>query len=151
MKNVQKIIDLRGGMATLKQRPIRLEVPGFMRLVIEHVGRGPRGGELVSVAHYGEQNGDLMRDPEVVFEIADGQWNPISIQQDYIGSYREAVYVSEEGKVFVGRQNCATSRRSPAAGTETSKPRGSWTRPGETITQPSERSPRSPFLLQVPS
>jgi hypothetical protein len=38
----------------------RLEVPGFMRLVIEHIGTGPRGGELVSVAHYGEQNGDAV-------------------------------------------------------------------------------------------
>ena len=62
---------------------------------------GPRGGELVSVAHYGEQNGDLMRDPEVVFEVAADQWQPVSIQQDYIGSYREAVFVGENGKVLV--------------------------------------------------
>jgi hypothetical protein len=101
MRNVQKIIDSRGGLEALKQRPIRLQVPGFMRLVIEHVGRGPRGGELVSVAHYGEQNGDLMRDPEIVFEVAADQWQPVSIQQDYIGSYREAVFVGENGKVFV--------------------------------------------------
>jgi len=101
MRNVQKIIDSRGGLEALKQRPIRLEVPGFMRLVIEHVGTGPRGGELVSVAHYGEQNGDLMRDPEIVFEVAAGQWHPVSIQQDYIGSYREAVYVGEDGKVRI--------------------------------------------------
>ena len=101
MRNVQRIIDIRGGLEALKQRPIRLEVPGFMRLVIEHVGTGPRGGELVSVAHYGEQNGDLMRDPEVVFEVAAGQWQPVSIQQDYLGSYREAVFVGEDGKVYV--------------------------------------------------
>jgi hypothetical protein len=101
MRNVQKIIDSRGGLEALKQRPIRLQVPGFMRLVIEHVGRGPRGGELVSVAHYGEQNGDLMRDPEIVFEVAAGQWCPISIQQDYLSSYREAVFVGEDGKVYV--------------------------------------------------
>jgi hypothetical protein len=72
-----------------------------MRLVIEHVGAGPRGGELVSVAHYGEQNGDLMRDPEVVFEVTSEQWNPVSIQQDYVGSYREAVYQDEQGRVLV--------------------------------------------------
>jgi hypothetical protein len=52
----QKSIDTLGGLEALKHRPFRLEVPGFMRLVIEHVGAGPRGGELVSVAHYGEQN-----------------------------------------------------------------------------------------------
>lgn len=101
MKNVQKIIDVRGGLEAIEQHPIRLEVPGFMRLVIEHVGTGPRGGELVSVAHYGEQNGDLMRDPEIVFEVAAGQWHPVSIQQDYLGSYREAVFVGEDGKVHV--------------------------------------------------
>jgi hypothetical protein len=101
MKIAQLIIDIRGGMEALKQRPIRLEVPGFMRLVIEHVGSGPRGGELVSVAHYGEQAGDLMRDPEVIFEVAAGQWQPVSIQMDYTGHYREAVFVGEDGKVYV--------------------------------------------------
>lgn len=101
MKNIQTIIDAKGGLSALKQHPIRLEVPGFMRLVIEHVGTGPRGGELVSVAHYGEQNGDPMRDPEIVFEVAAGQWQPVSIQQDYLGSYREAVSVGEDDKVYV--------------------------------------------------
>jgi hypothetical protein len=52
------------------------------------------------VAHYGEQHGDLMRDPEIVFEVAAGQWQPVSIQQDYIGSYREAVFVGEDSRVF---------------------------------------------------
>jgi hypothetical protein len=101
MRNVQKIIDTLGGLEALKHRPIRLEAPGFMRLVIEHVGAGPRGGELVSVAHYGEQNGDLMRDPEIVFEVSVGTWYPVSIQQDYVGSYREAVSVGEDGRVYV--------------------------------------------------
>jgi hypothetical protein len=101
MRNVQKIIDTKGGLAALKSRPIRLEAPGFMRLVIEHIGHGPRGGDLVSVAHYGEQNGDLMRDPEIVFEVVSGEWHPVSIQQDYVGSYREAVFVGEDGKVYV--------------------------------------------------
>jgi hypothetical protein len=101
MRNVQKIIDKLGGMAAMKSRPIRLEVPVFMRLVIEHIGDGPRGGEVVSVAHYGEENGDLMRDPEVVFEVAAGTWHPVSIQQDYVGSYREAVSVAEDGRVVI--------------------------------------------------
>src|SRR5262249_513506 len=73
----------------------------FMRLVIEHIGTGPRGGELVSVAHYGEQAGDLMRDPEIVFEVAAGSWHPVSIQQDYVGSYREAGFVGEDGEGYV--------------------------------------------------
>jgi hypothetical protein len=63
--------------------------------------RKGRGGELVSVAHYGEQNGDLMRDPEIVFEVVAGGWQPVSIQQDYLGSYREAVFVGADGKVYI--------------------------------------------------
>ena len=101
MRNVQKIIDTRGGLEALKRNYLRLEVPGFMRLVIEHVGTGPRGGEMVSVAHYSEENGDPMRDPEIVFEVAAGQWHPVSIQHDFVGIYREAVFVGEDGKVFV--------------------------------------------------
>jgi hypothetical protein len=101
MRNVQKIVETRGGLEALKHRPIRLEVPGFMRLVIEHIGTGPRAGELVSVTHYGEQNGDAMRDPEIVFEVSEGGWYPVSIQMDYTGYYREAVYTGGDGKVYI--------------------------------------------------
>jgi hypothetical protein len=30
-----------------------------------------------------------------------GEWHPVSIQQDYVGSYREKVFVGEDGKVYV--------------------------------------------------
>jgi hypothetical protein len=72
-----------------------------MRLVIEHIGAGPRGGELASVAHYGEENGDLMRDPEIVFEVSDDGWHPVSIRMDYTGHYREAVFLGEDGEVYI--------------------------------------------------
>ena len=55
----------------------------------------------MSVAHYGKRNDDLIRDPEIVFEVAAGPWHPVSIQQDYVGSYREAVFIGAEGKVYV--------------------------------------------------
>jgi hypothetical protein len=106
MRNVQKIIDTKGGLAALKSRPIRLEVPGFMRLVIEYIGRGPRGCDMVSVAHYGEQNGDAMRDPEIMFEVVPDAkggltWHPVAIQQDYIGSYQQCVFEDEQGRVMI--------------------------------------------------
>jgi hypothetical protein len=72
-----------------------------MRLVIEHVGTGPRGGELVSVAHYGELNGDAMRDPEIDFEIVAASWCLVSIQMEYTRHYREAVVAGEDGEVYV--------------------------------------------------
>ena len=41
-----------------------------MELVIEATDEsGPCGLPAISVAHYGEQNGDLMRDPEMCFEL----------------------------------------------------------------------------------
>jgi hypothetical protein len=42
-----------------------------------------------------------MRDPGIVFEVAVGIWHPVSIQQDYVGSYREAVSIEEDGRVFI--------------------------------------------------
>jgi len=67
MKTVAKIIDLFGGLTRLQGNPIRLESGGFMPLCIEAIGTGPRGLPMISVAHYGEQNGDAMRDPDMVF------------------------------------------------------------------------------------
>lgn len=45
----------------------------FMELVIEATDEsGPCGLPVVSVAHYGLQNGDPMRDPEMCFEFGLG-------------------------------------------------------------------------------
>ena len=66
---------------------LRLEQDGYMPLVIEHIG----GGE-VSIAHYFTQNGDAMRDPEIVFQVVSGKhplnWRPVEITQDPMGIYR---------------------------------------------------------------
>jgi hypothetical protein len=70
MKTVAKIIDLFGGLEWLRDNCIRLENPPYMRLVIEYIGEGPRGLPAISVAHYHEQNGDLMRHPEMGFEVS---------------------------------------------------------------------------------
>jgi hypothetical protein len=70
MKSVAEIIEIHGGLAALRARAIRIEPPspGLLRLCVELVGRGPNGAPLVSVAHYYEQNGDLVADPEMTFE-----------------------------------------------------------------------------------
>ena len=50
---------------------IKIENQPYMALVIEDIQElGPHGFPVISVAHYGEQNGDLMRDPEMLFEIS---------------------------------------------------------------------------------
>lgn len=67
---------------------LRLELPPYLPLVIERVG------EIISVAHYGELNGDLMRDPELTYLW--GTWAVLSITQDYVGHYAE-VYGEVDG------------------------------------------------------
>ena len=64
-----------------------------MMLVIEKVT-----DDLVSVTHYGEQNGDSMRDPEMLFRIEGDLWLPYSFQNDYTGTYQEVYETGENGQ-----------------------------------------------------
>ena len=70
---------------------LHLENPPWMPLSIEVIGE-----HLVSVAHYGEMNGDLMADPECVYytNTLDGSWVPVSFRNDYVGSYRVATVIT---------------------------------------------------------
>ena len=53
--------------------------PEYMPVVIEKTGILPGYGELVSIAHYSLQNGDLMADPEMEFTIVGGDYYPITM------------------------------------------------------------------------
>ncbi len=74
---------------------VRLTVSGFMPLSVEDIGQSGDGNRLISICHYGEQNGDLMRDPEMVFEVH--AWpdsstaEPLSFRNDYMGLLQEGV------------------------------------------------------------
>ncbi|XDD52515.1 hypothetical protein AB3N59_20415 (plasmid) [Leptospira sp. WS92.C1] len=72
MKTILQIIKNKGGYEKLKEEEaIKIENKPFMDLHIEYIGEGPNGYDAISVAHYYEQNGDLMKDPEVCFEVRD--------------------------------------------------------------------------------
>lgn len=113
MKTVARMIEAFGGLQWLREpgNYIRLENPPFMRLVIEHIGDGPRGLPAIAVAHYYEQNGDAMRDPEIVFEVnpdddgarswKQGDWAPISYRQDNLDVYQDAVFIGDNDQVTV--------------------------------------------------
>jgi hypothetical protein len=58
---------------------LRLEHSVFEPLVIECTGL-----QLVSVAHYYEQNGDLIPDPDVTFYTGKPEWIAVAIS-DYFG------------------------------------------------------------------
>ncbi len=68
---------------------LKIEHKPYMSLVIEGMDEsGPCGLPAISVAHYGEQNGDLMRDPEMCFELGlagGAHLNPFYWRNDYVG------------------------------------------------------------------
>ncbi|MBI5933826.1 MAG: hypothetical protein HY867_08970 [Chloroflexi bacterium] len=70
---------------------VRFDMPGYQCLVIE------RHGELISVAHYFEQNGDLVPDPEA--ELHYPTWTPTAITQA-IG-YRREKFIQRDGQTLV--------------------------------------------------
>ena len=71
--------------------------PAFMAVCVEYINDTDLG-PVYSVAHYYEQNGDLMRDPEMTFlRRIDGSYYPLSYQQDGLGLYQESVIFGEDG------------------------------------------------------
>jgi hypothetical protein len=107
MKTVERIIETlhNGG----KWQHIRIENDPYMPLVIEHVGRSPQGNNMISVAHYFEQNGDLCQDPEMVFEVGPAGWLPVFFQQAIPPIYREAI-VFKGGEVLIDRRQMADQK-----------------------------------------
>jgi hypothetical protein len=87
MQTVLQILKQAGGWH--HGLSLKIENPPYMALVIEATDEsGPCGLPAISVTHYGEQNGDLMRDPEMCFELgmAGGEHlNPFYYRQDYLG------------------------------------------------------------------
>lgn len=70
---------------------LRLTMPHFDRLVIEKIG-----ARQISVAHYFEQNGDLVADPDIVFFVDDAGWIPIEITQVF--GYQRVAFLRTEGE-----------------------------------------------------
>ncbi len=82
MKTVLRILDKAGGYR--RDLYLRIENPPYMPLVIEATpGSGPLGVPALSVAHYGEQNGDPMRDPEMCFEVS----RPLGLKPNLVPFY----------------------------------------------------------------
>lgn len=100
---VKKAKAKQGGFEAVRNRYLRLENPPFMRLVFEVIGGPfPNGAYEVSVAHYSEQNGDAMRDPEITFLVlptSDGPvWCPLTFENNYLGAYQVVAVVTGERK-----------------------------------------------------
>lgn len=80
---IEKILEAHNLLADFQASPefyVKFIQPSFDPLVIE------RHGEQVIVGHYFIQNGDVMSDPEIVFDYA--TWTPLELTQHPVGVYR---------------------------------------------------------------
>jgi hypothetical protein len=105
MQAILRILERAGGF-----RPtlyLKIENPPFMALVIEAMPEpGPLNLPSISVAHYGEQNGDLMRDPEMCFELSKPPLCSLGLsawyfRNDYLGVEQVSRYHNGENYSFV--------------------------------------------------
>ena len=77
----------------------------FMPAVIEKVGPA-----RYSVAHYFEQNGDLVADPDLEFVRHDGAWFPVAITQ--WSGYRRVAETDERGRIVAYNRRAYADLRS---------------------------------------
>jgi len=100
MNTVLQIVREAGGFQPGKS--ISIENEPWMRFAIEVLPEaGPTGHPVVSVAHYGEQSSDLMRDPEMLFEVCENngvtELRPFYFRNDYVGVEQWSRYRDESG------------------------------------------------------
>ena len=84
-----KGIDVEQDLKTSSDKSYKLVNSPFMDLTVEAWHSGTN--IAVSMCHYGEQNGDLMKDPDIMFEY-DSKNQTIKYkeyQNDYVGVYDE--------------------------------------------------------------
>jgi hypothetical protein len=97
MKTVLDILQKAGGWR--HSLYLKIENPPFQELVIEATDEsGPCGLWTISVAHYGEQNGDAMRDPEMCFELGftgGAHLNAYYWRNDYAGIEQWSRFIRE--------------------------------------------------------
>ncbi len=111
LANIRKIIELNGitiGDSDSAFFHIKIENEPWMPLTIEGIGTGPHGYPAISVCHYREEGGDLIQDPEMMFEWfsrcepGTGEFMPYAIQL-CTGRYAEVYVTDESGKVTAYR------------------------------------------------
>jgi hypothetical protein len=88
----------------------------FMDVIVERIENCSLGAKF-SIAHYYEQNGDLMRDPEMCFiRGGDDEYYPYYWRMDGLGIERECIRWDEKGSVL-GIQEIEQSNQAVFAGT----------------------------------
>lgn len=73
---------------------VRFKASGFMDLTVENLYTNDHyGNPIYSITHYGKQNGDAMRDPDMTFSVNRESETiiPLTFQNDYMGIYQEII------------------------------------------------------------
>ena len=85
-----------------EDQAVKFTSEGFMPLSIEDIGPTTDGHRQIALSQTGIQNGDLMRDPEMVFQIISQEGitlaEPLSFRNDYMGVYQEVYRYNDQGK-----------------------------------------------------
>ena len=78
----------------------KLDRSEFMPVYIEIVYKVSGSEEHVSIAHYGQENGDLMRDPEMIFfhDRKDGKAYAMNYRNDYGGTWEVSIKEGDDGR-----------------------------------------------------
>ncbi len=99
-KIITEILAAHGKSLDDADLHLRLEMPSYMPLVIERVGR-----DRISVAHYFESNGDLVADPDIVFatNVTEGEWAAVEYQDQW--GYRPVAQNTQAGWQYYPQAN----------------------------------------------
>jgi hypothetical protein len=102
-KVMTKILD---GMDSIGDKKTIKNSDTFTPLTVESIGEINTGhfkGMIYSLAHYSEQNGDLMADPEMTFlKLNLGEeikFIPMSYTNHYVGRYDKAFNYGDSGEL----------------------------------------------------
>lgn len=115
-KNAKKVMDTLTAKCPNLGDHDKFHTNLFMDVVVEYIDDCELGG-LYSIAHYYEQNGDLMRDPEMCFiRGKDRKYYPYYYRQDGVGIERECIRWNEKGGVL-GIQKIEQGNQAVFAGT----------------------------------
>lgn len=85
----------------------RYEADDYMPLVFEYLHYSDhKGCPVYSMTHYGEQNGDAMRDPDMTFSVDWGNQTiePQTFQNDYLGIYQEVYKRDDQGRLLYSKR-----------------------------------------------
>ena len=102
--NFKRFLPILRAVQAHPEQYFRVENAPFMPLSVEVIGQGPENDPYVdvSICHYGEQNGDLMRDPEMIVRVREASETveAVYFRNDYMGVEQE-VYRVVDGRTYV--------------------------------------------------